>query len=116
MKSLKELVLEAETSNKVVFIGAEGLMQAKLDEFIKQPVEGLLYDLNRDRATVLSWIDDPEVGKFWINNFATMLTITKLKEYHDFYDSVACLIAKGSEFMTKAKLYDAIKKEHGKVK
>lgn len=55
------------------------------------------------------------MGAFWINNFAAMKIITKLKKYYDFYDSVACLIAEESEFMTKTELYDAIKREQGKV-
>lgn len=115
MKSLKERVLEAEAKNKVVFMTIDGPMSADLDKFISQPTEGLLYDMNRDRVTCLTWLDDPKVGAFWINNFCAMKVITKLKKYYDFYDSVACLIAEGSEFMTKAELYNAIKKEHGKM-
>jgi hypothetical protein len=80
MKSLKEIVLEAEKTNEVVFMTVDGLMSVDLDKFISQPTEGLLYDLNRDRVTCLTWLDDSEVGKFWINNFAAMLVITKLKE------------------------------------
>ena len=101
----------------------DGPVSVDIDKFISQPTEGLLYDLNKDRATILAFIDDIK----WINDYAAMLTITKLKEhydkhissklkkYYDFYDSVACLIAEGSEFMTKAELYDAVKREHGKV-
>jgi hypothetical protein len=54
----------------------EGLMEAKLDEVIKQPTEGLLYDLNRDRITILTYINDPK----WVNDFACMKVIEKLKE------------------------------------
>ena len=80
MQSLKEIVLEAEKENRVVFMAIDGPLSVDLDEFISQPTEGLLYDLNRDRITCLTWLDDPEVGKFWINNFCVMKVITKLKE------------------------------------
>jgi hypothetical protein len=83
MKSLKEIVLEAEKAGDIVFMTWDGLMRTKLDKFISQPTEGLLYDLNRDKATVLSFIDDPKRNKFWVNNYAAMLTISKLKEYYD---------------------------------
>lgn len=115
MKSLKEIVLEEEKKGNIVFMTIDGPVSADLDKFISQSAEGLLYDLNRDRITCLTWLDDPKAGKYWVNNHATMLVVTKLKKYYDFYDSVACLIAEESEFMTKAELYDAIKKEHDKI-
>ena len=115
MKTLKEIILEEEKKGNIVFMTIDGPVSADLDKFISQSAEGLLYDLNRDRVTCLSWLDNLKVGAFWINNFCAMKVITKLKKYYDFYDSVACLIAEGSEFMTKAELYDAIKREQGKV-
>lgn len=80
MKSLKEIILEAEKAGDIVFMTCDGLMRTKLDKFISQPTEGLLYDLNRDRATILSFIDDPKRNKFWVNDFCVMKVITKLKE------------------------------------
>jgi hypothetical protein len=80
MKSLKETVLEAEKKGKVVFMTIDGPMSVDLDKFISQPTKGLLYDLNRDRVTCLTWLDDPEMCELWINNFCAMKVITKLKE------------------------------------
>lgn len=74
--SFKDLVLEKETEGKLVFMTIEGPMVADVEEFIKQPTEGILYDLNRDRATVLTFIDDEK----WVNDFAVGLVIAKLKE------------------------------------
>jgi hypothetical protein len=37
--------------------------------------------------------------------------IERLKKYEDFYSSVCCIIAEGSEFMTKSEMYTVIKKE-----
>ena len=76
MKSLKEIILEEEKKDKVVFLTMDGPKSVDIDKFISQPTEGLLYDLNRDRATVLSFIDDVK----WINDFAMMKTIIRLKE------------------------------------
>jgi len=75
-EKIKELVLAKKAEGKVVFATFEGLMSADLEEFIKQPAEGILYDLNRDAATVLTFINDQK----WVNDFAVGLVITKLKE------------------------------------
>ena len=76
---IRDLVLQKEKEGRVVFATFDGLMEAELEKFIKQPTEGLLYDLNRDRATVLTLIDDPK----WVNDFAVGLVIKKLKEHYD---------------------------------
>jgi hypothetical protein len=78
-KKLKDLILQKEKEGKVVFLTHEGPAEADLDEFIKQPIEGLLYDLNRDRGTVLAFIDDPK----FVNDFAVGLVIKRLKEHYD---------------------------------
>jgi hypothetical protein len=44
-----------------------------------QPTDGLLYDLNRDEATVLILIDDPK----WINDYAVCKVIRTLKKRID---------------------------------
>jgi len=78
-EDFKNLVLQKEKKGKVVFMTIDGPMATDLEAFIKQPTEGLLYDLNRDRATVLTFIDDPK----WVNDYAVGLVIKKLKEYYD---------------------------------
>lgn len=76
---IKDLILKKAEEGKIVFMTLEGPMEADLDEFIKQPTEGILYDLNRDCATVLTFIEDPK----WVNDFAVGLVIAKLKEKID---------------------------------
>ena len=76
-KELIELVLEEEKKGNIVFMTIEGPMSAKLDDFIKQPAEGLLYDLNRDRVTTLTLI---KKDLKWVNDFAVGLVINRLKE------------------------------------
>ena len=73
--NLKDRILfEAEWGN-VVINTIEGLAVVPLDKIIEQPTEGLLYDLNRDRATILTFVNDEK----WINDFAVALVIEKLK-------------------------------------
>jgi hypothetical protein len=86
MKSKKEvieLIRSQERQGNVVFNTIEGLQGMKLEEIIKQPTEGLLYDLNRDKATIMTLMDKDELYGKWINDYAVCLVITKLKEYYD---------------------------------
>lgn len=76
MDKLKETILDQYEKGNVVFNTIEGLNVVNLDEFIKQPTDGLLYDLNRDEATVLSMTDNPK----WINDFAVCKVIAALKK------------------------------------
>jgi hypothetical protein len=76
---LREIILEKEKEGKVVFAVQGGLMEADIMDFINQPTEGLLYDLNRDKPTVMTFINDPK----WINDYAVGLVISKLKEFYD---------------------------------
>ncbi|MEA1885072.1 MAG: hypothetical protein U9N62_11220 [Thermotogota bacterium] len=76
-KNIKEIILESEKAGRIVFMTIDGLLSTDLDKFVNQPTEGILYDLNRDRATILSFIKD---NPTWINNFAVMLVVIRLKE------------------------------------
>jgi len=78
-KEIQDLLLSEEKKGNVVFATCEGFMTSPIDEFIKQPIEGLLYDLNRDSATIFSQLDNPK----WINDYAVNLVIKKLKEFYD---------------------------------
>lgn len=82
-KSIKEMVIEKEKEGKVVLATWDGLMEADLESIIKQPTEGLLYDLNRDKATVLTFISDENKVEKWVNDYACGLVIAKLKEIID---------------------------------
>ena len=50
----KKLLWEKRKEGKILFQTAEGIMELPIDEFCKQNIEGLLYDLNRDEATTLT--------------------------------------------------------------
>ena len=73
-------ILEARKQGRVVFWGLPGeLMTAKLDNFVEQPAEGILYDLNRLEEISLTFLKDPK----WVNDFAVALTIRKLIQQRD---------------------------------
>ena len=73
-KSVCDWVLAEWDNGNLVYADIEGLKSIKFDDFIKQPLEGMLYDINRDTATILTFIEDPK----WVNDFA----LTKLLEYY----------------------------------
>jgi hypothetical protein len=72
---IRDRILKEASKGNVVLNTIEGLCVTNLAEIIKQPAEGLLYDLNRDRVTVAQNLDDPK----WINDFAVALVIERLK-------------------------------------
>ena len=75
-EELKNLVLNEWREGNIVYRTIEGLHKQKIDDFVKQPIEGQLYDINRDLATCLAFIDDP----FGVNNFASHVL---LRYYYD---------------------------------
>ncbi len=58
MDEMKNKILEEYKRGNIVFLSFEGLNTANIKEFMNQPVKGLLYDLNRDEATVLTFIEN----------------------------------------------------------
>lgn len=73
---LKETILNEYEKGNIVISTCDGFKVANLAEFIKQPTVGILYDLNRNESTVLSFIDDPK----WVNDYAVCKVITALKK------------------------------------
>ena len=62
-------VLALQEDNKVAFMTIDGLKYSPIDEFVKQPLERQLYDVNRDRATLYSMANENK-NKRWINDLA----------------------------------------------
>lgn len=75
---LKNFIREKEKEGKVVFMTCEGPMIANLDEFIQQSAQGILYDLNRDKATTMTLASEDNFR--WINDYAVAVVIEKLCE------------------------------------
>lgn len=83
-EKLRDKILEEYKKGNICYRTIEGVMSCPIESFVKQPLEGMLYDLNRDRATVMSFLDDPK----WTNDFA----LTVLLEHY--YNRVKELEAK----------------------
>ena len=80
-ESLQDLIWSKEKENKLVYAHVEGFTSVDIDALIdSQPLDGLLYDLNRDAVTIASWIDHPEYGVKWVNDYAVYLVIKRLHE------------------------------------
>ena len=75
MQNIKERILEEYKKGNIVVAGIDGLQVMPLDEFINQPAEGMLYDLNRNEAVVLTFLPDPK----WVNDYAVSRVISALK-------------------------------------
>jgi len=74
--SIDLLIEEKNKGNICFFVSPGELVKVNLDEFIKQPVEGILYDLNRDEITSLTHIKNNDLK--WVNNYAVAQVIKKL--------------------------------------
>ena len=74
IESIRDKVLAEWDKGNLVYADIEGLKSIKFKNFIKQPLDGMLYDINRNTATILTFLDDHK----WVNDFA----LTKLLEYY----------------------------------
>lgn len=77
-KKFSELVLSERDKGNVVYLGVSEVLSSPVKDIIKQPADGLLWDLNRDEATALTFMDR-EGMSHWVNNFAVALVIRELK-------------------------------------
>jgi len=76
METIKDKILEEYQKGNIVVSGFEGLQIMKLEDIIKQPAEGILYDLNRIESVVLTFLPDPK----WVNDYASSQVIRQLKK------------------------------------
>jgi len=75
-EKFRDAILKKAKENIIVFMGDGVPLEMNLDEFVKQPTNGILYNLNRLPEVILTFIDDPK----WVNDYAVYLTIKRLKE------------------------------------
>lgn len=79
-KELRETVLKARSEGKVAMWLLPGQLGiTPLEDFLKQPADGILYDLNRLEECALS--SAPDIR--WVNDFAVAVVIRKLVEQRD---------------------------------
>ena len=73
-ESIRDKVLSEWDKGNLVYADFDGLKSIKFEDFIKQPLEGMLYDINRCLPVIMTYINEPK----WVNDFA----LTKLLEYY----------------------------------
>lgn len=79
-EELREKVLAARKEGKaVMWVLPDTMIEAPLEEFVRQPADGILWDLNRGEECALA--NAPNIR--WVNDFAVALTIRKLVEQRD---------------------------------
>jgi len=71
-----ELVCKEYTVGNITVMGIDGVQVYKLKDFLKQPIEGMLYDLNRGEEVISCYKDDPK----WVNDYACTKVIRELKK------------------------------------
>lgn len=82
--SIMSYILEKSREDRVVLFDGECYRTIGLDELVKQPADGILYDLNRLPEIALTCMEDPK----WINDYAVALVIQKLKDMIDAFTEV----------------------------
>lgn len=78
-ENIKQRILSEHKNGNIVVASFEGLSVHSLNDIINQPTDGLLYDLNRNEAVILTMIKDPK----WINDYASTQVIRTLKDKLD---------------------------------
>jgi len=78
-EQLKNIILEQQKQGDIVLKTPVGVRSIKLNKFIQQPIEGILYDLNKLPETILTHTDNLK----WINDYAAYLVIKELKADRD---------------------------------
>jgi len=63
----------------IIYDTIAGLYGGPVKDFIKQPAEGILYDLNRDTITTETLAKAGQLGVRWINDYAVATTVEALK-------------------------------------
>lgn len=74
---MKELILEQFKEGRLVIATPDGLGSVRIEDFIQQPADGMLYDLNRGEETTLTLADNNHIR--FVNDFAVAKVIRALK-------------------------------------
>lgn len=73
-----DFILKRKKEGKAVYyVSPDDLAVTALEGLCDQPADGILYDLNRDEASILAFAG--EGNPYWVNNYATAQVIRYLK-------------------------------------
>jgi len=82
-KSLKDSILEEYDKGNIVFLSVEGAKVSELNNFLNQPADGILYDLNRLEEVTLTFLRKNPNDPKWINDYAVAKVIRALYERNE---------------------------------
>lgn len=99
MESVREKVLAAWKEGKVCFADGEGIHYVPFKDFVQQPLNRILLDLNRDEVTILTNSGDPK----WVNDYC----LTKLLGYYH-----SNMIDASADYYELRQRYDKLMDEH----
>ena len=71
------ILAKKKESKAVYYVSPKELAVSALEDLCNQPADGILYDLNRDEASILAFAG--EDNPYWVNNYATAQVIRYLK-------------------------------------
>ena len=72
------LILAKKKEGKAVYyVWPNELAISALEDLCNKPADGILYDLNRNEASILAFAG--EDNPYWVNNYATAQVIRYLK-------------------------------------
>ena len=78
VQEIIDFILAKKKEGKAVYyVSPNELAVSALADLCNQPTDGILYDLNRDEASILAFAG--EDNPYWVNNFATAQVIRYLK-------------------------------------
>ena len=73
-----DFILAKKKEGKAVYyVSPNELAASTLEDLCNQSADGILYDLNRDEASILAFAG--EDNPYWVNNYATAQVIRYLK-------------------------------------
>ena len=74
-----QTIREQREQGNIVIADFDGLKTTPLAEFLDQPADGILYDLNRLEACTLTLAEQNPEDLRWINDLAVAMVIRELK-------------------------------------
>ena len=75
---LQQFIQEQNTLGNIVLAEIDSLKTMPITEFISQPVDGILYDLNRSETATYAFASEDDLR--WINDIAVAQVIRELKK------------------------------------
>lgn len=80
--TFEDAALQDKKDGVITIVTPFGFEHYNIDEFVEQPTEGILYDLNMDEATLLTFLanENQQEALKYVNQYAAMRVIKALKE------------------------------------